>query len=231
MKYSIYRLLGLALIFTSCTTVKYTNILRNTTLQGSIDFGKIHEAGNSELSYDTKTGDNFVTTSEIVIVGLNYDDKVDEALRDDDPRPAEGDAGAHLALRFGLGYVGRGAKLPGGGGFAINLNYLEVPVDVMYHHPAGPGELRGGLGPYFAYGIGGTSGTVSSFGENNGGFKRFDAGLSFLLGYKLSNGVSLDLGYDLGLANVEYASQDVTGHTRTFSINAGYQIGRLFGNK
>jgi hypothetical protein len=231
MKYSIYRLLGLALIFTSCTTVKYTNILRNTTLQGSIDFGKIHEAGNSELSYDTKTGDNFVTTSEIVIVGLNYDDKVDEALRDDDPRPAEGDAGAHLALRFGLGYVGRGAKLPGGGGFAINLNYLEVPVDVMYHYPAGPGELRGGLGPYFAYGIGGTSGTVSSFGENNGGFKRFDAGLSFLLGYKLSNGVSLDLGYDLGLANVEYASQDVTGHTRTFSINAGYQVGRLFGNK
>jgi hypothetical protein len=232
MKYSFYPLLGLALFVASCTAERTTTVLHNTTLEGSIDYGKAKESGNSAITYDSKTGENIVVTTEIDLEGENMNRyRQDDALRDDDPKPAGGDAGGHLGLRYGLGYVGKGAKFPGGTGLSIHLNYLEVPIDVMYHYPAGPGEFRGGLGPYFAYGIGGKSGGISSFGQNNGGFKHFDAGLNFRAGYKLSNGVSLDLGYDLGLTNVEYASEDVSGHTRTFSINVGYQIGKLFAKK
>jgi len=109
--------------------------------------------------------------------------------------------------------------------------YPLLAIDAICHYPAGPGLIEGGLGPYFAYGIGGSRRGISSFGENNGGFKRFDAGLNLQLGYKLDNGLSFRLAYDLGLANVEYADEDVKGHTRAFGINAGYQIGRLFGKK
>jgi hypothetical protein len=103
-----------------------------------------------------------------------------------------------------------------------HLNYLEIPIDVLYHLPVGDGDLHGGLGG------GGPNGIYS---QNAGGFKRFDAGLNLNLGYRFNNGVAIDLGYDLGLANVEYASQDVSGHTRALSINLGYQIGRLFSKK
>jgi hypothetical protein len=137
-------------------------------------------------------------------------------------------ANAGLSLKYGLEYIGKGAKFSGTG---INLNYLEIPLDVVYHYPLGEGNLHGGLGPYFAYGVGGSTGGINSYGEQNGGFKRFDAGLNVVVGYTFNNGLAIDLGYDLGLANVEYANQDVTGHTRTLSLNVGYQIGRLFVKK
>jgi hypothetical protein len=133
------------------------------------------------------------------------------------------------AIGFGLEYVAKGGKFADAA--KIQLNYLEIPVQVVYHYFIGPGNMYGGIGPYFAYGIGGKSRNISSFGENNGGFKRFDAGAGFMLGYKLNNGASLDVGYDLGLVNVEYANQDVKGHTRNLSINLGYQIGRLLAKK
>src|SRR6202012_329115 len=108
-----------------------------------------------------------------------------------------------LSLRPGIEYIGKGAKFPGGN-FNLNLNYLEIPIDVVAHVPAGPGDAHFGLGPYFAQGIGG-GGPNGIYGQDAGGFKRFDAGLNLLLGYRFDNGIAIDLGYDLGLANVEYA--------------------------
>jgi hypothetical protein len=126
--------------------------------------------------------------------------------------------------------VTKGAKYPGNGG-NVDLNYLELPLCMQYHYVLGPGNLYAGLGPYFAYGIGGKIGGVSSYGDNNGGFKRFDIGPLFMIGYKLDMGLSLDFRYDLGLADIEYADQDVKGYTRSFGFNLGYQFGKLFANR
>ena len=238
MKYPLYSLLGLALFSASCSVVKRTETLENTTLQASVDFADVRESGDSKITYNKKTGENVMVFTDTYVEGMGrYGD--DDALRGhdaldmDDPlreyvaKPAGGQAGGSLSIRYGLEYIGKGAKFQAGD-FKFGLNYLEVPINAIYHYPAGPGEVYGGLGPYFAYGIGGGANGESSFGQDNGGFKRFDAGLNFRVGYKLAQGVSLDLGYDLGLANVEYANEDVTGHTRTLSINLGYQFGRLF---
>jgi hypothetical protein len=239
MKHPFYPLLGLALLFASCTEEQHTETLHKTTLQASVDFADVHEGGDSKLTYNSKTGENVMVFTDWDIEGFprHSDDNVlrdHNALNVDDPlreyAPAPAPSTGSLSIRYGLEYIGKGAKFQTGD-FKFSLNYLEVPINAIYHYPAGPGEVYGGLGPYFAYGVGGGANGESSFGQDNGGFKRFDAGLNFRVGYKLAQGVSLDLGYDLGLANVEYANEDVTGHTRTFSINLGYQFGRLFGRK
>jgi hypothetical protein len=140
--------------------------------------------------------------------------------------PEDHSGESYIGLKYGLEFITKGAKDPAGGSFS--LNYLEVPLDALYHYPIGPGGLYGGLGPYFAYGVGGKSGTQNSFGENAGGYKRFDAGANFILGYKMDMGLSLDFSYDLGLVNASYPSQDISSHNRCFSINVGYQIGKFF---
>ncbi len=136
-------------------------------------------------------------------------------------------------LMMGLQYIGKGYKFNGTGSKAkIHLNYLEVPAYITYLHPSSSGSLFVGLGPYIAYGIGGkikSDGfSIKSFGENNGGYKRFDLGLGASVGYLMNNGLSFHLSYEMGLANVVYASQDYTAKNRTISLNIGYDVSRFF---
>ncbi len=227
-----YFLIGI--LISSCRTTDFSQMLPDATLKASLDFAKVHESGASNVKYDPVTKANVIVYSETTLFGehFSYNDNNENSYSEqgtylnlDKPTNA-----GYGALGFGLEYVGKGAKFPGGNG-SVSLNYLELPIHFLYHYPVGPGNVYGGLGPYFAYGVGGKEGDISSFGDSNGGFKRFDAGLGFMLGYKLSMGVSLDIGYELGLANIEYADEDVKGHNRVFSINLGYQIGKLFAKK
>lgn len=195
------------------------------TIKASAEFAKLKESGGSAASYHLKNGVNVVAYffnpfSYYKVLGNENADQNAYYLPEQKPN-------GFFSIGGGFGYVQKGAKFEANGG-TIGLNYLELPINAIYTYKIGLGSLYGGIGPYFAYGVGGKDGGESSFGENNGGFKRFDAGLNFMLGYKLQMGLSLDFGYDLGLANIEYASQDVTGHSRSFSINVGYQIAKLF---
>jgi Outer membrane protein beta-barrel domain len=226
----LFFILGSIVLFTACTAQHRTATLQNSSVAQSIDGSDLGEAGPSKITYNPKTRTNTYIWTEYYLGGFSgngmndYEPYVDSfGVRDKDEEP-------DLGLKFGLEYIGKGAKFPGAPGPGIRLNYLEIPIDVIYHYPLGPGSLRGGLGPYFAEGIGG-GGANAVYGENAGGFKRFDAGLNFTVGYKLAMGLSLDFGYDLGLANIEYANQDVTGHNRCWSINLGFQIGKLFAGK
>jgi hypothetical protein len=138
-------------------------------------------------------------------------------------------AESKFKLLTGLQFIGKGYKSVNNVfNSTIKLNYLEIPVYAIYEHPVGTGYLFGGAGPYFAYGIGGKvkSGnfSMSSFGENTGGYKRFDMGLGMLGGYRMANGISIYLSYELGLANIAYSSQDFTAKNRAFGLNVSYDL-------
>jgi hypothetical protein len=139
-----------------------------------------------------------------------------------------------LAIWTGLEFVQKGFKSTLGNNSISKsrLDYLEVPVYGMYRYRLSDGGvLYGGLGPYFAYGIAGNtkdgSYSSSSFGENNEGYKRFDAGLGIIGGYRFNFGLSVDLSYELGLVDIAYASEDITARNRAFSINVGYPLSKL----
>jgi hypothetical protein len=141
-----------------------------------------------------------------------------------------------LGIWTGLAYVQKGFSASSFDNTTTkaHLNYLEVPVYAMAKHKleSTGGSIFAGIGPYFGYGVGGNikggGFSTPSFGENNGGYKRFDAGLGILGGYQFDFGLSIHLSYELGLTNIAYPSSDITAKNRAFSINVGYSLKKLF---
>jgi hypothetical protein len=193
-------------------------------IQASIDFAKLHESvpgappGYSVSPYNTKVGFNagVFASKGVLQLGPGY-----------------------LAGMVGLEFIQKGAKYSDDPvKETIGLNYIELPIDVLYQYQIQEiGSAFIGLGPYFALGIGGkdkyndgtTTTTTSSFGSDGG--KRFDFGLQFTGGFKLSGMASISLFYDLGLLNIAnntagstYSYHDKNG---VFGINLGYWFGGL----
>ncbi len=108
-----------------------------------------------------------------------------------------------------------------------NILSIEIPLNAVYYIPTGSsGSVFVGAGPYVGYAINGRSkmkwsgidigdvgggvfdssnGTSSrdiDFSGDDKEMKRFDAGINFLVGYKLSNGLLINAGYGLGLTNL-----------------------------
>jgi len=148
-----------------------------------------------------------------------------------------------LAAKGGLEYMQKGGKYSDNPVTeTIGLNYIELPIDVLYQYAImDNGIVFGGLGPYFAYGVGGkdkyndgnTSATTSSFGGGSGGdgYKRFDFGLQFTAGYRISCMASLSLAYEIGFLNLANNSNNggygtYDDKNKVFSINLAYCIGR-----
>ncbi len=117
------------------------------------------------------------------------------------------------------------------------LNYLDIPLNVVYQHQLGPGKIFGGLGPEIAFGLSG-----KGKGDNNQNVKiKFDGkdeissdflhlkttdlGLSFCLGYQLHNGLFLNGGYYLGLTDID-PNKDFDWKNHGFSIKVGYMFSR-----
>ena len=116
----------------------------------------------------------------------------------------------------------------------INATYLEVPVYAVYVQPLkSGGKIFGGLGPYFAYGLGGKTkggGFSEKTFDKEFGLKRFDAGLALTAGYMFHSGVYARLGYDYGLADIDRIDVDHTKN-RSFSLNVGFPISNLIKKK
>ncbi len=97
------------------------------------------------------------------------------------------------------------------------------------------GDIFGGLGPYFAYGIGGKtkinfSGRTTemqSF-DKTSGYKPFDAGLSLTAGYKIYNSFSFRFAYEFGFVNIERNAFGDKTKNSGFSLNVSYPLNKIF---
>jgi Outer membrane protein beta-barrel domain len=188
-------------------------------IQGSLDFANIHETPAPSGSYKTKVGFNIGAFAFYPVLDLG---------------PGQ------LGLKGGLEFIEKGSKYSESGYTStIALNYIELPIDVIYQYPVmDNGSVFAGLGPYFADGIGGKtndgSSTTNSFGGSDG-FKRFDAGLHLTAGYRMSCLLSASLVYEIGIVNIANNSNGLSGpgyptlgdHNHVFSINLAYCLGGL----
>lgn len=121
-----------------------------------------------------------------------------------------------------------------------HLNYLELPLNVLYKVPMGNGKFFGGFGPYLAYGIGGkvkakneNTGVAaevdvkfkneSSVTSNEVYVKPFDAGANITAGYELDMGLLFSANFSLGLLNTSpYQYQKERNYY--FGISVGYLL-------
>lgn len=140
---------------------------------------------------------------------------------------------SHLKSMAGIEFVQKRSK---DGGTKITLNYIQVPLYVLYYYQLpSAGNIFGGLGPYFAYGIGGKMKTTfngqtsetKSFDKTTG-FKPFDVGLGLTAGYKIKNSFSFNLAYDYGLANIDRNPGGDKAKNRGISLNVSYPLSEIF---
>jgi hypothetical protein len=202
-------------------------------IQASFDMSKDGEKGPSGETGHFDPGANLLLDflDEVTWGGITGDDAVHH---DDYPGPwsperyytGAGKKSDGIGLVFTGGYIGKGNK---GQGFTERLNYLEVSEAVAYVHKTPTGLLYGGLGPYIAYGIGGhakfNGGSESVFSSD--GYKRFDAGLHFLGEYRFNSGLSVGLGYDLGIYDKSQDPSDYTSRNRTMMFEVGYSLDKI----
>jgi len=174
----------------------------------SADWAKQKQAGNSPVTTEEKMNYNI----HLFLERIYGDQQSGSGHLDNqvDIPSISMDVGA-FGVQGGLEFVGKGAKynLSGSGG-SIGLNYLEVPIYGLYKYALNQDNKI-------------YAGIASSYGENNGGYKRWDAGLTFEAGYQYKP-FTLTFSYDLGLLNVAYPSQDYSAHNHSFAINAGYRF-------
>lgn len=139
---------------------------------------------------------------------------------------------SHITGRGGIEFVQKKSK---DGGTKITLNYLEVPLYALYNYQLpSAGNIFGGLGPYFAYGIGGKMKStyngqtteIKSFNKTNG-FKPFDAGLGITAGYHIPNNFSFRLAYEIGFVNILRNAFGDKAKNRSISLNISYPLNKI----
>jgi Outer membrane protein beta-barrel domain len=128
------------------------------------------------------------------------------------------------------------------------LNYIEMPLNLLYRPRLGKGCLLLGFGPYIAYGLGGSENSellglvsyersvkyknkVTNVTEllENAYYRPIDAGANIFFGYELALGVFIQLNAQLGLLkiNPEYAweSESKASYKNTgYGLSVGYRF-------
>ena len=153
------------------------------------------------------------------------------------------------SIQPGITFATKGAN-SADGNTKTNLSYIEVPINFIYKPVFMGGNLLLGFGPYVAYGVGGkvktTIGGVTVdrkvsykktitvenlLSPTNVYYAPLDAGVNFLAGYELSNGISFQINAQLGLVKtnptVTGATSDKTSLKNTgFGVSLGYKLKR-----
>jgi len=126
------------------------------------------------------------------------------------------------------------------------LNYIEIPLNMVYKASLGKGFFMLGFGPYLAYGIGGkvtTKGSSITLEQNvkfksivqSGDdllvpyYKPFDAGANIFVGYEMSSGIFLQLDTQFGMLNINPEYKGFTADKSSvkntgFGLSVGYRF-------
>lgn len=124
----------------------------------------------------------------------------------------------------------------------IKMNYIEMPLNLVFKPLLGTGHLILGFGPYVGYSMGGKAkftGTSApsdadiqfaktaptSDANNLIYFKRLDVGADFFVGYEMQNGLNLLLNSQLGLVNINSTTPSKLAEKNTgFGLALGYRF-------
>lgn len=144
----------------------------------------------------------------------------------------------NVSLQPGLFYSTKGGSYGSasdGGTAKLTLNYVEIPVNLVYNIPVVVGKVFIGAGPYVAMGVSGKSTTTGAFTSSGSGTesqditfgsgandtKNPDYGLNFMGGIRFKGGFVVSAGYGLGLGNLSN-DNSASVKNRVISFSVGY---------
>ncbi len=126
------------------------------------------------------------------------------------------------------------------------LNYIELPLNVVYKAALGSGSIMLGFGPYVAYGISGKRKTEggpialtqdvkfqSSVDSSDPllvpYYKALDAGANIFFGYEMAAGIFLQLDAQYGMLNINPEYKGITtDKSKTNNTGFGLSLGYRF---
>lgn len=207
-------------------------IMKKMRLTAVIAMLAIVTAVSAQVSLGIKGGVN--------MSNLVYDDEVD----DKNPKigfniglAADVDFTPNMALQTGLFLSTKGFKTVNDAidvEYTENLMYLQLPLHLAYKVDVTPGSrIVFHAGPYAAYGVGGSRkanvGNLSGewdvdkiFGDANGQYKPFDAGLGLGVGAEMG-AFLIDLGWDMGMVNISNHDNGNTKNQNAY-LSVGYKF-------
>jgi hypothetical protein len=105
------------------------------------------------------------------------------------------------------------------------INYIELPLNLVYKGALGNGFFMLGFGPYLAYGISGKRIIAGdSFTIESGvDYDAFDAGGNIFAGYEMASGIFLQLDTQFGMVNINPDDKPTTKNTG-FGLSLGYRF-------
>ncbi len=177
--------------------------------------------------------------------GVNMSNFVyDDEVNDKNPKigfniglAADVDFAPNMALQTGLFLSTKGFKTVNDAidvEYTENLMYLQLPLHLAYKVDVTPGSrIVFHAGPYAAYGVGGSRkakvGNLSGewdvdkiFGDANGQYKPFDAGLGLGVGAEMG-AFLIDLGWDMGMVNISNRDNGNTKNQNAY-LSVGYKF-------
>ncbi len=105
------------------------------------------------------------------------------------------------------------------------LNYIEMPLNLVYKGALGNGFVMLGFGPYAAYGISGKKvfqGNDITY-ERGVDYNAFDAGANIFFGYEMASGMFLQLDTQFGMLDID-TDEDATAKNTGFGLSIGYRF-------
>lgn len=147
----------------------------------------------------------------------------------------------HISLLTGINFTQKGSKESEYDDFSgtsysysTTLNYLELPLNLLYNTRANAGNFFLGAGPAINIGISGkekyTENGVSEssklkFGSGEeADLKRLDLSVNFMAGYEFKNGVTVSLNYNTGITNISASAEGGTARNNYFGFRLGYML-------
>ena len=156
-------------------------------------------------------------------------------------------------LQAGAGYIVKGAGLNyanahpdlfSSGVTRLKLQYLEIPVNIVYKLPVSFGKLVAGAGPYAAYCMRGDYNMVAYDGAKevqsgsqklnfdsspnifgtNMNLQRWDAGLNFMAGVEFNCFLTLSAHYGYGLVDIDKSANELKN--RYWGVSLGFIFDR-----
>jgi hypothetical protein len=137
--------------------------------------------------------------------------------------------GINTSLRPQLLYSGKGCTLTLNN-VAISINYVELPIDLLFKIPTSSGQFLLGGGGYFGSALNGKVGSLDAkigSGKTDT-FTSTDFGLRFASWYDLASGLTLNVFYTLGLSNINptIGINEPVIKNKTFGVGVGYFLSR-----
>lgn len=141
-----------------------------------------------------------------------------------------------LSLQPGLYYTGKGGNSNDGVSTGkIKLNYLQLPINLVYSIPVRQGKFFFGGGPYAAYALSAkaedrvngrnVSVDLELGSDADSDIKRTEFGLTLMVGFQFTNKLILGVNSDLGLSNIlPGETNGLSMKNRVYGITAGFSF-------